>query len=197
MEIWKPIANYEGLYEVSNEGNVRSLNYRHTGKVQVLKLSVNRYGYLQVNLHSKEGKQKTYKVHRLVAQAFIPNPNNLPEVNHKDENKTNNCVENLEWCDRKYNNNYGSRNEKMSKTLSKVLKGRKLSEEHRAKISKAQKGNHNSAKKVICIELNRIFDSATEAADALGCTQANVSFVIKNGHKCRGLTFKYITIIEL
>ena len=104
-------------YEVSNLGNVRSLNYRNTGKIQLLKAVNNGSGYLQVNLW-KNGKMKHYSVHRLVAEAFIPNPDNLPEINHKDENKENNCVNNLEFCDRKYNTNYGTRNGRIAEKMT-------------------------------------------------------------------------------
>lgn len=115
-EIWKDITGYEGLYQVSNIGMVRSLNYRRTGRVQLLKLYKDRGGYLNVVL-CKDGKEKRNLVHRLVAEAFIPNPDNLPQVNHKDENPSNNRVENLEWCDCKYNQNFGTRNERISKTM--------------------------------------------------------------------------------
>lgn len=115
-EIWKDIEGYEGLYQISNLGNVKTLNYNHTGKEKILKPKKDKYGYLEVGLY-KEGKRKIYKIHRLVAEAFIPNPNKLPEVNHKDENKTNNHITNLEFCDRKYNCNYGTRNEKLSKQV--------------------------------------------------------------------------------
>ena len=104
-EIWKPVVGYEGLYEVSNLGRVRSLNYRNTGKVKELISHDNGFGYLIVELRNS-GNRKTYSVHRLVAQAFIPNPDNLPEVNHRDLCKTNNCLLNLEWCSRKYNLEY-------------------------------------------------------------------------------------------
>lgn len=104
MEEWIDIEGYEGMYQVSNQGRVKSLKF---GKEKILKSGNNGRGYLQVNL-SKDGKQAHKQIHRLVAQAFIPNPNNLQEVNHKDEDKTNNHVENLEWCDRKYNVNYGT-----------------------------------------------------------------------------------------
>ena len=103
-------------YEVSNLGNVKSLNYNKTGKAQILKLKKNNKGYLIVGLY-KNNKQKWSLVHRLVAEAFISNPDNLPQINHKDENKTNNCVENLEFCTAEYNNNYGTRIEKTSKPV--------------------------------------------------------------------------------
>ena len=125
-EEWRTIEGYEGLYEVSNLGRVRSLdmyvkcgygNYRlHKGKV--LSPTKDTNGYLRVVL-SCNGKHKSITVHRLVAQTFILNPDNLPEVNHKDEDKTNNNVDNLEWCNRKYNINYGSRKDKVRDTKIK------------------------------------------------------------------------------
>lgn len=125
-EEWKTIEGYPN-YMISNLGRVKSLNYNKTGKEQILKLSKDFDEYLLVSLH-KNRKQKTYKVHRLVAQTFIPNPYNLPQVNHKDENKQNNFVyinedgtvdlekSNIEFCTSKYNANYGTRNERASKT---------------------------------------------------------------------------------
>ena len=101
-EIWKDILGYEGKYQVSNWGRVKSLNYNNTGKEGIMKLTKDGNGYLQVQLH-KDGKVKECRVNRLVAQAFLENPDNLPEVNHKDKNRSNNKLENLEWCDRKYN----------------------------------------------------------------------------------------------
>lgn len=99
MENWKSIAGYEGLYEVSDEGNVRSLNFNHTGKTRILKQADDSRGYLQVIL-CKDGICKCMKVHRLVAEAFVQNPLHLETVNHKDENKTNNSASNLEWMSR-------------------------------------------------------------------------------------------------
>lgn len=110
-EIWKDIKGYEGLYQVSNWGRIKSIRF---GKERIMKLCPDRYGYLYIVLY-KNNIKKAYRVHRLVAEAFIDNTDNLPCVNHKDENKQNNNVENLEWCDAKYNLNYGTRNERISK----------------------------------------------------------------------------------
>lgn len=118
MEIWKDIEGYPN-YQVSNMGRVKSLGNgsSNNSKERILKGGKTKDNYLYIGLW-KEGKIKNYLVHRLVASAFIPNPNNLPQVNHIDEDKTNNRVENLEWCDCKYNINYGSRNKKVVKSLS-------------------------------------------------------------------------------
>ena len=117
---------YEGLYKVSNLGKILSLNYNHTGKPDLMNPSDNGRGYLVVHLR-KNGESKTCKVHRLVAETFLPNPENLPEVNHKDENKKNNFVflnedgtvnkkrSNLEWKTHKDNINHGTRNERAAK----------------------------------------------------------------------------------
>lgn len=119
-EIWKDIKGFES-YQVSNLGRVKSLNYNKTGKEQILTTNgKDKCGYLHVVL-CKKGKHKDCFVHRLVADAFIPNPNNLPCVNHKDECKTNNVVTNLEWCTHKYNTNYGTRNERSAKARSKPV----------------------------------------------------------------------------
>lgn len=113
-EHWKDIKDFEGLYQVSNWGRVKSLKW---GKEKIMTPRKDRGGYLQVHL-CKDGKQYMKLAHRLVAQHFIDNPNNLPEVNHKDENKQNNHFENLEWCTRAHNNNYGSRNERVAKVMT-------------------------------------------------------------------------------
>lgn len=119
-EVWKPIAGYEGLYEVSNAGRVRSLDRDVKGKGKTGKDAVRKVkgrilinqkssnGYVQVCL-AKDGQNKIERVHRLVAAAFLENPLGLPEVNHKDENKTNNDVNNLEWCSHLYNQRYGNK----------------------------------------------------------------------------------------
>lgn len=126
IEIWKDIKDYEGLYQVSNWGRVKSLGNGGTHKTsRILKSEKNTRGYLQVQL-SKNGKRKWFFIHRLVAEVFLENPENLPQVNHIDEDKTNNRVENLEWCEHKYNMNYGTRNERISKTKINGKKSKKV-----------------------------------------------------------------------
>jgi len=115
FEEFRDIKNYEGLYEVSNLGRIRN---KKTGRI--LKPLKNTNGYLRLDL-CKNGIRRAAKVHRLVAEAFIPNPQNLPCVNHKDENKINNCLDNLEWCTYEYNNNYGTIKERISKKISKPV----------------------------------------------------------------------------
>jgi len=123
QEMWKNIKDYEGKYEVSNLGRVRSLKNNcgnNRKETLILKQCIDNRGYLRVNLNN-HNKGKSFLVHRLVASAFILNPNNLPQVNHKDENKQNNNMENLEWCNNQYNINYGTRKERISKK-----RGRKI-----------------------------------------------------------------------
>ena len=117
MEHWKSITGYDGLYEVSDLGRVKSLKY---GKERILTPRATHGGYLKVAL-CKDGKVEQSNIHRLVAKAFIPNPNNLETVNHKDEVKTNNTVSNLEWMSQKDNINYGTRNKRASEALSKQV----------------------------------------------------------------------------
>lgn len=144
-EIWKDVVGYEGLYQVSNLGNVRSLDRKkeqwngynfstRSYKGKNIKPQI-KNNYFQVGL-GKDGKIKWFMVHRLVANAFLKNQYNLPCVNHKDENKTNNKVDNLEWCTQSYNINYGSRNEKVAEKLKKIIKSKEWCEN----ISKAKKG---------------------------------------------------------
>ena len=128
-EIWKEIEGYEGLYQVSNLGRVKSLDryvLRNGNSLFVKGIvlsQLNNRGYLAVRL-CNSGKYKNYLVHRLVANAFIHNDNNYYEINHIDENKHNNHVDNLEWCDRKYNVNYGSRADKFSNSIKGKLAGK-------------------------------------------------------------------------
>lgn len=128
MEEWRDIAGYEGLYQVSNMGRVRSLDryvpHKTFGtkfcKGVTMRTHQTNAGYLAVNL-SKENKYTTFDVHRIVAQAFIKNPDGLPEVNHKDENKHNNAVDNLEWCDSYYNAIYGTKLERQKEKMSRPI----------------------------------------------------------------------------
>lgn len=97
MEIWKPIEGTNGLYDVSNTGKVRSRNYRMTGKEKILSYQIDNKGYARVRIKNKAFPYKTFKIHRLVASAFITNPDNKPQVNHINGNKLDNRAENLEW----------------------------------------------------------------------------------------------------
>lgn len=124
FEEFRDIEGYEGLYQVSNQGRVYSLI---TNKF--LRLASDRKGYLLVGLH-KNGKTKTCRVHRLVANAFIPNPLHLPQINHISEIKSENHVSNLEWCDNKYNSTYGTKLEKVSKKVLQFTKDNKFVAEY-------------------------------------------------------------------
>jgi hypothetical protein len=117
-EIWRDIRGYEGLYQVSNLGSIKSLGNDKSRKEKIKKLPKSDRGYLYAHL-SKNGERITVAVHRLVAIAFIGESKNYNEINHKDENKLNNNVNNLEWCDRKYNNTYGDRINNAIRTRSK------------------------------------------------------------------------------
>lgn len=179
-EIWRPVVGYEGLYEVSNHGRVKSLNYnKRKGEIRILKEKLAGRGYHSVCL--VKGNEKKYKyIHKLVAEAFIPNPNNYQQVNHKDEDKTNNFVyvnidgtidiekSNLEWCTAKYNSNYGTRNKRC---------------------------NEAKRKKVRCVETNIIYLSLKEASMHTKCNKSNISGCCLNKYGCRtagGYHWEYI-----
>lgn len=125
--MWKTIKGYENLYEISDKGEVRSFdrtlpcghNSTHMLKGKILTPCNNGKGYLHIYL-IKDGKSKKFYVHRLVADAFLENPNNYPCVNHKDENRSNNDVSNLEWCTHLYNSNYGRCRQKISEKATKI-----------------------------------------------------------------------------
>lgn len=128
-EIWKDIKGYEGLYQISNLGRIKSLErkiIRQHSTTMLLKEKIlkqqNMNGYKIVRL-SKNNTIKQYLVHRLVAVAFIKNPNNYKEINHKDEDKSNNKLDNLEWCSHNYNINYGTGNERRKQTELKTKRG--------------------------------------------------------------------------
>lgn len=124
IERWKPVDGYEEFYEISNLGRVKSLKY---GKERILKPANNGVGYLLVVL-CRDGKRKHFLVHRLVAEAFLPNPLGFTEINHLDENKTNNCVDNLEWSSRWDNMHFGTLYERSSASRSKPVEASKYSD---------------------------------------------------------------------
>ena len=172
-EIWRDVKEYEGYYQVSNRGIVKSLNYNHTGKEGIMKAQDNGDGYLYVNLW-KEGKMKSCTIHRLVAIAFLPNPNNLPEVNHISEDKSDNRVENLEWCSRLYNNTYNDRAKK---------------------AGKKQRNDPNKSKAVVGIhKINGLileFPSAMEASRQTGIDQGNITRCCNGRYKSAGGFYWY------
>lgn len=176
-EIWKPVKNYEGLYEISNYGRIKRLAYTReiqkqtmTFKDKMLKPIIHQNGYLVVSL-SKNNKQKIYSIHRLVAQTFISNPNNYKYINHKDEDKTNNQVDNLEWCDNKYNLNYGTRNERASKSLGKKIK---------------------------CVETGIIYNSMTDVERKLKIAHNTISKVCQGKrHTAGGYHWEYVKESEV
>ena len=160
METWKSIAGYEGLYEVSDLGRVKSLKH---GKEKILKPWNTNDGYLLVAL-CKDGHIKRTYVHRLVAEAFIQNPNNLKTVNHRDEVKTNNTVGNLEWMSLKDNLNYGTHNKRMAESLSKQV----------------QMFDKSTG------ELLETFPSICEAERVTGINQGNICSCCKGKYKSSG-----------
>ena len=167
-EIWKDIQGYEGLYQVSNLGNVKNKIQPYLKQEKIYKKFSNSNGYLFVGLR-KDKKRKFKYIHRLVAEAFIPNPNNLPQINHKDENKQNNCVNNLEWCTNKYNQNYGTKNQR---------------------IPEKNKLSHGIP--VYCVELDRVFRSAKEAAEFVGRSGTNITVVCRGKERtCAGYHWRY------
>lgn len=171
VETWRPVKGYEGIYEVSDLARVRSLDHYvecdtkagyhlkrfFKGKILVPKKDKNQY--LFVNL-SVNRKIKAARIHRLVAEAFIPNPDNLPCINHKDENKQNNLPSNLEWCTVLYNNRYGTKREKISKRHSRRIEQLTLDGQHIA-----------------------YFDSARQAGKMLGMFESSIRNVVRGKQK--------------
>lgn len=162
MEHWKDIIGYEGFYQASNLGNIMN---KRTGRI--LKLHQDRKGYMVCCL-SKNGKQRVKKVHRLVAEAFIPN-NNLPQINHKDESKSNNRVENLEWCTNLYNAHYKDKVKRTGIAHEKAITQFTLEGDY-----------------------IRSWDSARKAADALNIQNSHISECCKGKlNKTGGYIWKY------
>ena len=155
----KDIKDYEGLYAITEDGRIWSYRSNRFLKPYVRK------GYLRVKLYIN-GVEKDFSIHRLVAFAYLPNPDNLPEVNHKDENKQNNCVDNLEWVTHQENMNYGTRNERISKAQGKA---------------------------VLCVELNTVFHSLNEAARQLKIDPSSISKACRGELKtCGGFHWEFV-----
>lgn len=199
-ETWRPVVEYEGLYEVSNLGQIRSLDRLVKGKKEGFRQKVNgklltpiknRQGYLRVNLCNDDGRKAKF-VHRLVCSAFLPNPYNFPYINHKDENPLNNNVENLEWCTAKYNCNYGNHRKNVS--LSKIGKRPNLSREALERINAPKRkpviGTHIETGEEI------FFKSMASCKDS-GFSPQNVSHcVTKRQHTHKGYTWRYANICQ-
>ena len=168
MEEWRDIKGYEGYYQISNMGRVKSLNYKRTGKEKIMKVYDGGYGYLYVELY-RGGKSKQCLVHRLVATAFCENPKGYTEVNHISEDKSDNRAENLEWCSRLYNINYGT--------------GSKRSAESRI--------NHPKRSKPL-FGINKVsglileFPSIAEASRQTGINHGNICECLKGNRKSAG-----------
>ena len=149
VEVWRPVVGWEGLYEVSSHGRVRSLDRYVRCKIgmRCMKgkiLTQRAWGnYMSVCLVLDQQEERRY-VHRMVAEAFIPNPDNLPQVNHKDENKHNNTLENLEWCTSDYNLKYGTRPERFSKSRGKAIEQLTLYGRHVATYYSARQAERES-----------------------------------------------------
>lgn len=194
-EEWRDIPNYEGLYQVSSLGKVKSLRDRYGNpREKILKLWKEKDGYLLVNF-CKNGKKKTCTVHRLVANAFIENPNKLPMINHKNEIKYDNKVDNLEWCDAKYNNNYGT-----------VIQRRVANTDYKAiseKVAEKQRNDPNKSKQVYQYSLDgkliKIWKS-TQECGRNGYKQSNVSACCRNcfnregNNVYKGFIWSYVEI---
>lgn len=159
LELWQDVKNYKGLYQVSNYGNIKNVKNN-----TLVKGWVNNYGYAMVSL-TKNKQRKTALRSRIIAQAFLPNPMKKEHVNHKDENKLNNHVDNLEWVTQQENNAWGTRNERIG--LS-------------------------NRKKVYCHQTDTVYPSLTIAAKELGVGQPHISRVLKGKLKqTGGYTFEY------
>ena len=183
-EIWKDIYfiengieyDYRGKYQVSNLGNVRSVNYNHTGKIRVLKQFKDNSGYLVINLHNN-GKQKQFLVHRLVAIVFLENSDNSLVVNHINFNRADNRVCNLEFVTQQEN-------------IQHAWNDKERADIHRHKLSEAK---NKSKKKVICVETKQIFSSLSDASKQYGTNRGNISNCCRNRNKTAGgYHWKYI-----
>ena len=202
-EIWKDIENYEGLYQVSNLGRVKSLprkritptGWPYLSKEKILTPKLRKDGYLEISLYTK-GKSKSYFIHRLVAQAFIPNTESKPQVNHIDGDKTNNQVNNLEWATREENMQHAFKtglidSSKISEARTgkysgknHPLYGKHHTQESKKKMSEAKKGMYvgdksSSARSIICITTGEIFTCIKYASSQYSIKDSNISLCCK------------------
>ena len=153
--MYKDIERYKGKYQIDENGNVKSLNYRGNTKTEkILKPLLRNNGYLYVDLYDFNGMSHKENIHRLVAEVFIQNPLKLPCVNHKDENKTNNNKDNLEWCTHKYNSNYGTNPQRLSENAKAKPTWQKAVEKSKIKVKQLTLNN----------ELIKIWDSFADIA---------------------------------
>lgn len=178
QERWKDVKEYEGMYQVSTHGDVRSVDRvtpdKRNIKGRYLKIRLDRYGYSAVSL-SKNSKIKNLKVHRLVAINFIKNQKNKPQVNHLDGNKTNNYYKNLEWATAKENQNHAwshGLKENVKPATSKI--GKKYASENNKKYK---------SKKIYCKQLNKEFDSISAAARFLNVSASGISACCRGKYK--------------
>lgn len=205
-EIWKDIKNYEGLYKISNFGRIKSKNKKtnYQWKIYNQKETKN---YPQVGL-MKNNKLKVIRIHRLVAETFIPNPNNYKEINHIDGNKNNNSVDNLEWCTHKYNIRHAIKNDlrkcilpydkycelkkdiKDGKNLFNLCKKYNIKEETMKRIFSSQ--NISTKERKIIRDDGVIFNSIYEVAEKENTSRQNVSNCILKNQNCKGHKYYYI-----
>jgi len=185
-EIWRDIEEYEVKYQVSNYGGIKNIQ-----RDNLLKPVKTKNNYLVISLYNK-GKKKRFYIHRLVANAFIPNFNNLPEVNHKDENKENNYTDNLEWCTKKYNKTYGTRIKRIAdkkRGVPKSLEDKLKISETRIKNNTAKGENNPNCKKVILLNTGEIFNYIKLAYEKYGIHRDSI-------RKCCQNKFKYAGKLE-
>lgn len=168
QEIWVPVKNYEQFYQISNLGRIRSFHKKkNTKSFYILNPTLINSGYYNVTLYSPQAGRHKMLVHRLVAETFIPNPDNLPCINHKDENKLNNSVDNLEWCTYAYNNAYGTARIRRLETITKPISQYTLDGLWLA-----------------------TYQSLSTAGRLLGIASSEIGTACKKGNPCKGYYWK-------